>query len=116
MLTVYGSSKAALDMITKTTAKELAPKGIRVNSVNPGPVNTGFMRAHGMTDPAAQDALYKKVGELCPLKFAPDGDDISNVILFLANNKLSRNMSGSIVVSDTGMLLDLGCTRDMKSD
>lgn len=30
---IYGSSKAALDMVTKTAAKELGPKGIRVNSI-----------------------------------------------------------------------------------
>ena len=101
-------------MITKTTAKELAAKGIRVNSVNPGPVNTAFVRAYGITDSAVSDAMYKKIGSLSPLKFVPDGSDIANVVLFLANNNLARNMTGSIVVSDTGMLLDVGCTREME--
>ena len=100
-------------MITKTTAKELASKGIRVNSVNPGPIKTALLRGFGMTDAAKRDGLYEKIGSLLPLKFTPEGDDIANVILFLANNKLSRNVSGSIVVSDTGMLLDVGCTKNM---
>ena len=99
-------------MITKTTAKELAPKGIRVNSVNPGPVATGFMRGHGL-DAASSPSFVKGLESMIPLKYIPDGDDIANVILFLSNNRLSRNVTGSIVVSDSGMLLDLGCVRDM---
>ena len=41
----YGASKAALDRITVAAARELAPRGITVNAVNPGPNDTGWMTA-----------------------------------------------------------------------
>jgi 3-oxoacyl-[acyl-carrier protein] reductase len=39
----YGASKAALDRITVAAARELGPRGITVNAVNPGPIDTGWM-------------------------------------------------------------------------
>jgi 3-oxoacyl-[acyl-carrier protein] reductase len=39
----YGASKAALDRITIAAARELGPRGISVNAVNPGPIDTGWM-------------------------------------------------------------------------
>jgi len=100
-------------MLTKTSAKQLSTKGIRVNCVNPGPVRTGFVRTRGITDKKIANELYDKVSGVVPLKITAEGDDVANVILFLANNNLSRNITGTIVVTDSGMLLDLGCTRDL---
>ncbi|MFI1462436.1 SDR family oxidoreductase [Nocardia carnea] len=40
---LYGTSKAALEALTRSAALDLAPRGIRVNVVAPGPVQTGWM-------------------------------------------------------------------------
>ena len=109
MMTIYSATKAALDMITKASAKELACKGIRVNSVNPGVVQTAVMRQ--IKDEKVAEAIYNKIAETTPLKLKALPEDIANVILFLANNKLTRNITGSIVVSDTGFLADPGSMR-----
>ncbi|KAH9522284.1 hypothetical protein DERF_005871 [Dermatophagoides farinae] len=102
---VYCSSKAAVDMITKTLAKELGPKGVRVNSINPGPVATGFLRSVGMSATAYTDLADTMINHTL-LKFLAQPDEIANLASFLASDD-ARNMTGSIVVSDTGSLLFL---------
>jgi NAD(P)-dependent dehydrogenase (short-subunit alcohol dehydrogenase family) len=47
---VYNMSKAALDALTQTVALELAPHGVRVNSVNPGVIVTDIHRRGGMSE------------------------------------------------------------------
>ncbi|XP_027197439.2 putative oxidoreductase MexAM1_META1p0182 [Dermatophagoides pteronyssinus] len=100
---IYSSSKAALDMITKTVAKELGKKGVRVNSINPGPVCTGFLRSLGMsaTTYSEQEEQFK---EMTLLKFLPQPIEIANLASFLASDD-AHNITGSIIVSDTGSLL-----------
>lgn len=71
------------------------------------------MRSRGITDPDMTKGLYSKIGSVCPLKAVGEASDIANVILFLANNKLARNITGSILVTDSGVLLDVGCLRDI---
>ncbi|OTF76125.1 dehydrogenase/reductase SDR family member 2-like protein [Euroglyphus maynei] len=99
---IYGSSKAALDMVTKTAAKELGPKGIRVNSINPGPVITAIYRSVGITEKPT--ALEENMKKRTLLDMAPEPIEIANLASFLVSND-ARNMTGSIVVSDTGALL-----------
>ena len=48
----YNMSKAALDQLTRTCALELAPKGVRVNAVNPGVIVTDVHKRGGMDDKA----------------------------------------------------------------
>eukprot|EP00759_Apiculatamorpha_spiralis_P013726 PhF_6_TR20500/c0_g1_i4/m.29540 len=50
----YCASKAALDMMTQCAAADLAPKGVRVNSVNPGVVKTELQRKGGMSEETTQ--------------------------------------------------------------
>lgn len=111
MMPVYCSSKAALDMITKSAALQLAPKGIRVNSVNPGPVATNIMRGAGVTlIKWARQCSRSTVNSFRSSSWP--SVLISRTLCCLANDKLARNITGSIVVSDSGMLLDPGCMRD----
>ncbi|XP_069808379.1 L-xylulose reductase-like [Dendropsophus ebraccatus] len=97
-LTVYGASKAALDMLTKGMALELGPQKIRVNCVNPTVVMTRMGREH-WHDP-------KKVAEFLsqmPLGRFAEVEDVINSILFLLSDK-SAMITGSCLNLDGGCL------------
>ncbi|KAI5652127.1 enoyl-(Acyl carrier protein) reductase domain-containing protein [Phthorimaea operculella] len=94
----YSVSKAALDHFTRGAALELAPKGIRVNSVNPGPVKTDFFENMGLP------LNFDSFGNLTPLKRVSDPDEIADLIVYLADEK-ARGITGSIFVHDNGTLL-----------
>ena len=93
-------------MITKCTALQLAPKGIRVNSVNPGPVLSNILRDDGMKNLEQNAEFFAKY---VPLKFMAQGTDIAPSVAFLANNEKARNISGTIFINDSGVMLDPGC-------
>ncbi|XP_037033452.1 17-beta-hydroxysteroid dehydrogenase 14-like [Bradysia coprophila] len=84
----YCVSKAALDQFTRCTALDLASKGIRVNSVNPGTIGTGMHKKLGMTDEDFAAFLEK-----CKLTHAMgrhgDTSEVSSAILFLAGDTAS---------------------------
>ncbi|ULT87623.1 hypothetical protein L3Y34_007053 [Caenorhabditis briggsae] len=107
----YAIAKAALDQYTRSTAIDLIQHGIRVNSVSPGVVATGFTNAMGMPDQASQKfynfmAAHK---ECIPALVAGQPEDIANIILFLADRKLSSYIIGQSIVADGGSTLVMGC-------
>jgi len=93
---VYAGSKHAVEGITKSVALEGASKGIRVNAVAPGPIETEmFERAVG---PAAHRARF--IG-MIPQKRAGAPEEAANLIVFLASDK-SPFVTGEIVTIDGG--------------
>jgi len=93
---VYSGSKHAVEGITKSVALEGAAKGIRVNAVAPGPIETEmFERAVG---PAAHRARF--IG-MIPQKRAGRPEEAANLIVFLASDK-SPFVTGEIVTIDGG--------------
>jgi NAD(P)-dependent dehydrogenase (short-subunit alcohol dehydrogenase family) len=85
---VYAASKAALNSLTRTAATELAPRKIRVNSINPGPVNTAIFGKLGMPVEAINEfagAMQNRI----PLKRFGEADDIANLVAFLASDDAS---------------------------
>ena len=76
---VYNSSKSAVDGITRTFAKELGPKKIRVNSINPGLVETEGLHSTGMI--ARKDVVVP----LLPLGRIGQPDDIAPAVVYLAS-------------------------------
>jgi len=85
---VYAASKAALNSYTRTAATELAPRGIRINSVNPGPVQTPIFGKTGMPEDQLSgfaEAMQNRI----PLKRFGQPEDIANLVLFLASDKSS---------------------------
>lgn len=98
----YCMSKAALDMYTKCASLELAPKGVRVNSVNPGMIVTSFLQPLGV-DKAQADALYEKSASEYPVGRVGITSDTTNAILFLANDKASF-INGVLFPVDGGKL------------
>ncbi|KAI5651587.1 enoyl-(Acyl carrier protein) reductase domain-containing protein [Phthorimaea operculella] len=77
----YSVSKAALDHFTRGAALELASTGVRVNSVNPGLVNTEFMKKSGLKTNLHEYKL------LAPLKRMSEPEEIADLILYLAGEK-----------------------------
>ncbi|CAH0731993.1 unnamed protein product, partial [Brenthis ino] len=99
----YSISKAALDHFTKCTALELAPDGVRVNSVNPGFVKTNILKDTGLTEDQLE-MHAKNVMSKRPLKIAVEADEVASVIAFLASDK-AKSITGTISVIDGGSLL-----------
>jgi 3-oxoacyl-[acyl-carrier protein] reductase len=79
---VYSATKAAVDAITKSLAKELGPKKIRVNSLNPGMVETEGAHAAGIIG----SDLQKLVESQTPLGRIGQPGDIATVAVFLASS------------------------------
>ncbi|CAG2109037.1 unnamed protein product [Medioppia subpectinata] len=98
----YCMSKSALDMFTKCIAAELGPKGIRVNSVNPGVVKTNIMVAAGVSEVECDEA-NKTYGRLYPIGRYGEGSDIAHSVLYLASDE-SSFITGTILVADGGHL------------
>jgi 3-oxoacyl-[acyl-carrier protein] reductase len=78
---VYSASKAAVDAITKSLAKELAPRKIRVNAVNPGIIETEGTRDMGVF----RDEMWKKRVEEIPLGRIGKPEDVARMVVFLAS-------------------------------
>lgn len=84
----YCVSKAAVDQLTHCSALELAPKGIRVNAVNPGVVVTNLHRRSGMEEEKYEQFLeHSKTTH--PLGRVGTPDDVANLIYFLASENAS---------------------------
>lgn len=80
--TVYSATKAALDSITRSLALELGPKKIRVNSINPGMVNTEGFRSKGIEESDFRTSVEART----PLGRIGLPDDISPAVVFLASD------------------------------
>ncbi|UMM33406.1 hypothetical protein L5515_006901 [Caenorhabditis briggsae] len=106
----YATAKAALEQYTRSTAIDLIQHGIRVNLVRPGIVETGFMTAMGMPDEGAKKCynFLADHKECIPVGVAGKPEDIANIILFLADRKLSSYIIGQSIVADGGSTLVMG--------
>jgi NAD(P)-dependent dehydrogenase (short-subunit alcohol dehydrogenase family) len=80
-MSLYGSSKAAINLLTKTWAAEYGPMGVRVNAVSPGPTRTEGTVAmgEGLEQLAAQ----------APARRPATADEIAEAIVFLATDRAS---------------------------
>ena len=92
---VYSATKGAVVSLTKSAAKELARKKIRVNAIAPGLTNTAMMR---QTDP---EKLQSRISNICMGRLA-EPEDIARACLFMLSD-LSGYISGQVLAVD-------GCT------
>ena len=95
---VYSATKGAVDAITKSLARELGPKKIRVNSLNPGMIETEGARALGVIG----SDLQKQVVVQTPLGRIGQPDDVAKVVVFLASND-SGWITGETLLVSGGM-------------
>jgi len=99
-LAIYNSSKAALKSFAQTLAVELAPVGIRVNSVAPGPIATPLWGKVGLPDDVLAAVAEKVNARLMRGGFG-EPDDIAEAALFLASPG-AKNIYGQEIVVDGG--------------
>jgi len=93
----YGGSKAALICATKVLSKELAAKGIRVNAIAPGIIDTEML-AGNMTD----EIINETIQQTC-LQRIGKPEEIANIVLFLAS-ELASYVTGQVIRADGGKL------------
>ena len=94
---VYSTTKAAILGMTRSAAKELAPKGIRVNAVAPGLIHTDLLKT--LPEQKLADAISGiRMGR------AGEPEDVGKAILFLASD-LSTYVTGQVLGVDGGMIL-----------
>ena len=100
----YGATKAALSSLARTLSNELAPRGIRVNEVSPGPIETPIYDKLGM--PAEQTAGFKDtMAGLVPIKRMGAPEEVAKAALFLASDD-SSYLLGSKIRIDGGFALN----------
>ncbi len=89
-MSLYGSSKAAINLLTKTWAAEYGPRGVRVNAVSPGPTITEGTEAMG-------EGL-KQLAAQGPAGRPATADEIAEAIVFLATERASFIYGAKIAV------------------
>ncbi len=95
---VYTATKGAVDAVTRVLAKELGPRKIRVNSINPGVVETEGTNAAGFVG----SEFEKQIIAQTPLGRIGQPDDIAAVAVFLASDD-SRWVTGDLLVVSGGL-------------
>lgn len=93
----YAASKAGIIGLTKSIAKELAPRGIRSNAIAPGFISTEMTE---VLDDKVKDAIMVNV----PLKSFGTVEDVANMVAFLASDK-SKYVTGQVMNVDGGMVM-----------
>jgi NAD(P)-dependent dehydrogenase (short-subunit alcohol dehydrogenase family) len=93
----YAASKGALDAATRSLAIELGPKGIRVNAVAPGVVDTALWERN-----KAVPGVVEQIEALTPLRRWAQPVDIADAVVFLATDA-SRFITGETISVDGGM-------------
>ncbi|MEJ2302363.1 MAG: SDR family NAD(P)-dependent oxidoreductase [Anaerolineales bacterium] len=98
---MYGTSKAALEYQTRSLAAELAPLGIRVNAIAPGPVDTPIHLSWAGDDVAG---AYERMAREVPLGRMGVAEDLAAWIVWLASSEASW-VTGVVIPVDGGQTL-----------
>jgi NAD(P)-dependent dehydrogenase (short-subunit alcohol dehydrogenase family) len=103
MILGYATAKHALVGLMRTAAQEGAPKGIRVNSIHPGPVDNGFQhRIEVGATGQDEDAAARIFEGMIPLDRHAQPEEIASAVLFLAGDE-SSFITGATLAADGGM-------------
>lgn len=101
----YGASKAGLHSLARTWSTELAERGIRVNTISPGPIETPILDKQ-LGPSVTPDELRKNFAQLVPMKRIGQPEDVAAAALFLASDE-SSYISGIDLPVDGGLLAAL---------
>jgi NAD(P)-dependent dehydrogenase (short-subunit alcohol dehydrogenase family) len=109
----YGAAKAALVNLTKALSQEFGPKGVRLNSVSPGPVETDlWLGEHGVAETVAAatgvDAATARERVIAGMGGIPSGrfttpDEVATLVVLLASER-TGNVTGANYVIDGGLI------------
>lgn len=94
---LYAGTKGAVEQFTRQLAKELGPKGITINAVAPGPVNTELFKT------GKSEALINQLSSANAFNRLGEPDDISGVVAFLASEE-SRWITGQTIRANGGFI------------
>jgi NAD(P)-dependent dehydrogenase (short-subunit alcohol dehydrogenase family) len=99
----YATAKHAVVGLMRTVAKEVASRGIRVNTIHPGPIDNDFQHTIEMAvTKATQDEAAKAFDQHIPLGRHAQPEEIARAVLFLAGDD-SSFMTGATLIVDGGM-------------
>jgi len=105
----YGASKAALLQLAKIAALEAAPRGIRVNAISFGGVETPLFRGHDffnalIAQSGSERAAFDALADRTPLKRYASADEAAGLIAFLMSDAAAQ-VTGTNFIADAGMTL-----------
>ncbi len=101
---VYAATKAAFLNLSKTLSSELLPRGVRVNAVSPGPVETPLYDKLGIPD-AYREQVNKEIAATIPFGRFGTPEEVAKAVLYLASDE-SRWTVGSEIIVDGGRTLN----------
>ena len=101
-LATYCAAKAAIYSLTKSIAQEFTPRGIRVNAIGPGPIDTPILRQGRSDDVFAEHARH--LARLVPLGRLGRPDEVAVTVDFLLSDKASF-ISGQLIHPNGGQLM-----------
>lgn len=99
----YAASKSALEQLTRCWALELAPHGVRVNAVAPGPTESEALAAAGLPAPVIEQIKRKEAARI-PLGRRGEPDEVATWILRLADPRTTW-LTGQVLAVDGGLSL-----------
>ena len=94
---IYAASKAAVNNLTQSVAKEVARNGIRVNAVSPGTINTPGVKRYSESEPKAKEMLEKS----SLLRRIGEPEEIGELVSFLLSDR-SSFITGQVISVDGG--------------
>ncbi|MGK7877534.1 MAG: SDR family NAD(P)-dependent oxidoreductase [Xenococcaceae cyanobacterium] len=100
-MTAYATAKGAVVTMVRSLAQELGPRGIRVNAISPGFVDTPLFRSWLDSEPDPEESL-KRVTGILPIGHIASQEDIGNLVTFLSSDK-AVSITGANYVIDSGL-------------